>query len=263
MIIVQSLSSSDPPSGIASPAGEVSSSTSTTSTLSVEIDDEDLISTRSPSPFEDMMDSQMTMSSGTEPVSEDLPEGLRLMRVVQRHGVKVVDFAFEGPKRHGVVEDWAWEGGAACKGFGIGFGGGAYNGVLKKYRPPPKEMPEDPEEDDRMMVDKPNNYHQKKCIRIETSSSASTRSDLLWCWCWHWERQASCYRTTTKLTRAAPSGIRLEWIRLYEIFRRKAGVAECCFCCHRVCPPPDFCILPDFRYWFQTGSFVCVIRTTP
>jgi len=59
------------------------------------------------------------------------------------------------------VEDWAWEGGAACKGFGIGFGGGAYNGALKKYRPPPKEMPEDPEEDDRMMVDKPNNYHQK------------------------------------------------------------------------------------------------------
>jgi hypothetical protein len=159
MIIVQSLSTSDPPLGITSPAGGVSSSTSTTSTLSVEIDDEDLISTRSPSPFEDMMDSQATMSSGTEPVSEDLPEALRLMRVAQRHGIKVVDFAFEGAKRHGVVEDWAWEGGAACKGFGIGFGGGAYNGVLKKYRPPPKEMPEDPEEDDRMVVDKAN-YHQ-------------------------------------------------------------------------------------------------------
>lgn len=104
------------------------------------------------------MDSQMTMSSATEPpVSEDLPEALRLMRVAQRHGIKVIDFAFEGAKRHGVVEDWAWEGGAACKGFGIGFGGGAYNGPLKKYRPPPKEMPEDPEEEDRMVVDKPHN----------------------------------------------------------------------------------------------------------
>jgi hypothetical protein len=79
------------------------------------------------------------------------------MRVAQRHGIKVMDFAFEGAKRQGAVEDWAWEGGAACKGFGIGFGGGAYNGPLKKYRPPPKEMPEDPEEDDRMVVDKPHN----------------------------------------------------------------------------------------------------------
>lgn len=91
--------------------------------------------------------------SMTETIVEDLPEGLRLMRVAQRHGIKVVDFAFEGPKRDGQVEEWAWEGGAACKGFGIGFGGGAYNGALKKYRPPPKERDDD--DDDAMIIDSP------------------------------------------------------------------------------------------------------------
>lgn len=159
MIIIQSLSSSDPPSGMTSPAISSSNSTSTTSTLSVEIDDEDLTSTRSASPFEDMMDSQLTSSTvTTDPVVEDLPEALRLMRVAQRHGIKVLDFAFEGSKKEGQIEEWAWEGGAACKGFGIGFGGGAYNGPLKKYRPPPKEMPEDTEDDDNMVIDRPSTY---------------------------------------------------------------------------------------------------------
>lgn len=86
--------------------------------------DEDLDSTRTPSLFEDMDNSQLTTSTDASEPREDLPESLRLMRVAQRRGIKVVDFAFEGPKREGAIEDWAWEGGAACKGFGIGFGGG-------------------------------------------------------------------------------------------------------------------------------------------
>jgi len=161
MIVIQLLSPSEAPLGITSPT-EISNGTSMSSMLSMEIDEEDLSSTRSPSPFEDMTDSRAT--SGTaETILEDLPEGLRLMRVAQRHGIKVVDFAFEGAKREGIVEDWAWEGGAACKGFGVGFGGGAYNGVLKKYRPPPKEAPlEEPEEADRMVIDKPNSIFSSK-----------------------------------------------------------------------------------------------------
>lgn len=93
----------------------------------------------------------------TDAVAEDLPEGLRLMRVAQRHGIKVLDFAFEGAKHEGHVEDWAWEGGAACKGFGMGFGGGAYSGALGKYRPPPKEKEEQDEDDDEdaMIIDRP------------------------------------------------------------------------------------------------------------
>ena len=130
---------------------------SETSTLSIEVDEE-LASTRSPSPFEDMTHSQVTASSENT-INEDLPDSLRLMRVAQRAGIKVLDFAFEGPKREGVVEDWAWEGGQKCPGFGIGFGGGAYNGVLSKYRPPPKDTPpvetDDDEEDHRMVIDRP------------------------------------------------------------------------------------------------------------
>ncbi|KAG8797897.1 hypothetical protein FRC20_003717 [Serendipita sp. 405] len=121
----------------------------------VEDIDEEIISTRSASPLEDLTDSQVTASSEAT-IWEDLPESLRLMRVAQRHGIKVVDFAFEGPKREGVIEDWAWEGGAACKGFGVGIGGGAYNGALKKYQPPSREVPEEAVvEDDRMEIDRP------------------------------------------------------------------------------------------------------------
>ncbi|KAG8830816.1 hypothetical protein FRC17_004183 [Serendipita sp. 399] len=123
--------------------------------IPVEDIDEEIVSTRSASPLEDLTDSQVTASSEAT-IWEDLPESLRLMRVAQRHGIKVIDFAFEGPKRDGVIEDWAWEGGAACKGFGVGIGGGAYNGVLKKYQPPPKEVPEEAVvEDDRMDIDRP------------------------------------------------------------------------------------------------------------
>jgi hypothetical protein len=119
---------------------------SSASTLSVDDMDEDLLS--------DLGKSQLTASSDAINQPEDLPEGLRLMRVAQRRGIKVVDFAFEGLKREGVVEDWAWEGGAGCKGFGIGVGGGAYNGPLKKYRPPPRE-PSPDRDDERMVTDPP------------------------------------------------------------------------------------------------------------
>lgn len=119
---------------------------SSASTLSVGDMDEDLLS--------DLGNSQLTASSDAIVQPEDLPEGLRLMRVAQRRGIKVVDFAFEGLKREGVVEDWAWEGGAGCKGFGIGIGGGAYNGPLKKYRPPPRE-PSPERDDERMVIDPP------------------------------------------------------------------------------------------------------------
>lgn len=125
---------------------------SSASTLPVDEMDEDLDSTRSISPFEDLGKPQPTSEATNQP--EDLPEGLRLMRVAQRHGIKVIDFAFDGPKREGVVEAWAWEGGAACKGFGIGFGGGAYSGPLKKYKPPQKE-PSPEQQEDKMLIDTP------------------------------------------------------------------------------------------------------------
>ncbi|PVG03295.1 hypothetical protein CPB86DRAFT_779636 [Serendipita vermifera] len=131
---------------------------SPTGALSIDnIEDEDLASTRSVTPFEDLVNSQVSQSTEATQATiwEDLPENLRLMRVAQRNGIKVIDFAFEGPKREGVIEDWAWEGGAACKGFGIGIGGGAYGGPLKKYRPPPVERPPTPPEDDEMDIDRP------------------------------------------------------------------------------------------------------------